>query len=100
VATHITSDSTLGTEVNQNGSVYSISGGTRPEGAQNLFHSFGRFNVGTNDTAHFVSGAGVNNIIGRVTGGEASIIDGMLEAGANLFLSARAERIVKKDWSR
>lgn len=86
VATHITPDGTLGTEVSQNGTIYSIAGGTRPGGAQNLFHSFGQFNVGTGDTARFASHPGVNHIIGRVTGDAASMIDGMLQADANLFL--------------
>src|SRR5262249_46633266 len=51
-----------------------ITGGSRPlkglEPGPNLFHSFGLFTVGTNDTAKFVntSGAGVQNIIGWVTG--------------------------------
>ena len=86
VPTHITSDGTLGTEVNQSGDLYTIAGGTRPAGGQNLFHSFGQFNVGTGDTANFSSDPGVNNIIGRVTGGAESMIDGTLQSDATLFL--------------
>jgi filamentous hemagglutinin family protein len=72
--------------VNQNGKVQEITGGARPEAGPNLFHSFHRFNVGTGDTAHFIGLPGIENIIGRVTGPEASRIDGTLQADARLFL--------------
>ena len=52
---------------------YDITGGTRPGGADgtNLFHSFGDFNVPTNNIANFLndSGLATSNILGRVTGG-------------------------------
>lgn len=86
VITSMTPDGTLGTEIMQNGHVYEISGGARPENGSNLFHSFDRFNLGTGDTAHFLGPQGVDNIIGRVTGGAASMIDGRLQADATLFL--------------
>ena len=41
----------LGTQVNQFGNVYDITGGT-PRGT-NLFHSFGTLNVGAGDIANF-----------------------------------------------
>lgn len=84
--TTITSDGTLGTRVNQNGNVYEITGGAQPAGGANRFHSFNRFDVGTGDIAHFIGGVGIDNIIGRVTGGDMSIIDGVLQSDANLFL--------------
>jgi len=86
VTTTITPDSTLGTEVTHNAKVHEITGGTRPETGPNLFHSFDRFHVGTGDTAHFIGQPGIENIIGRVTGPEASRIDGTLQADASLFL--------------
>ena len=46
-------DGTLGTVVTQSGTVHTITGGTRPGNGPNLFHSFDRFSVGTNDTARF-----------------------------------------------
>ncbi len=55
----------------------------------NLFHSFGTFNVQTNENAIFSGPTGIQNIIGRVTGGELSSIDGGIVSeisGANLFL--------------
>jgi filamentous hemagglutinin family protein len=55
----------------------------------NLFHSFGLFNVHTGESANFTGPSSINNIIGRVTGGQKSTIDGKISseiAGANLFL--------------
>ncbi len=86
VTTNITPDGTLGTAVTQEGSVYDITGGTRPGDGPNLFHSFDRFRVGTNDTARFAGQPGVDNIISRVTGGAESMIDGHLASEATLFL--------------
>ncbi len=54
----------------------------------NLFHSFERFNVDVGTTVLFQD-SGVNNIFGRVTGGEISQILGTLGisgGNANLFL--------------
>src|SRR3954447_25373018 len=56
---------------------------------RNLFHSFSSFNVGQGQTATFSGPAPVNNIIGRVTGGQTSQVDGQVAStipGANLFL--------------
>src|SRR5215510_10313704 len=89
VRTAITPDGTLGTAVTQRGNVYSITGGSRPGQGPNLFHSFDRFSVGTNDTAHFDGPTGIENILSRVTGGQQSVIDGRLQStilGANLYL--------------
>jgi len=86
-ASHITSDGTMGTVINQVGNVYNIDGGTIK--GSNLFDSFGLFNVGTGDTASFNGPSGIVNIIGRVTGGQQSTIDGKLQStinGANLYL--------------
>ena len=87
----ITSDGTLGTKVTQQGRVHTITGGTRPKGGPNLFHSFDRFDVGTGDTARFTAAnpQGIENILSRVTGGQRSHIDGRIQsdiAGANVFL--------------
>ncbi len=86
-ASSITSDGTMGTLINQAGNIYNIDGGTI-KGA-NQFQSFGFFSVGMGDIASFNGPVGIENIIGRVTGGEQSIIDGRVRstiAGANLFL--------------
>ena len=88
----------LGTQVNLStpphpGTVqYDITGGTRPGGGTNLFHSFGDFNVPTNTIANFLndSGLATSNILGRVTGGDISNIFGTIQTtgfgNANLFL--------------
>jgi filamentous hemagglutinin family protein len=90
VPSAITSDNTLGTTVTQNGRVYTITGGTRPGDGPNLFHSFERFSVGTNDTARFTDPqTGIENILSRVTGRERSMINGLLQSTipeANLYL--------------
>jgi filamentous hemagglutinin family protein len=58
----------------------------------NLFHSFGDFNVPTNNIANFLndSGLATSNILGRVTGGNPSTIFGTIQTtgfgNANLFL--------------
>ncbi|NJN20361.1 MAG: filamentous hemagglutinin N-terminal domain-containing protein [Leptolyngbya sp. RL_3_1] len=67
-----------------------ITGGTQDQSG-NLFHSFSRFSVGAGDTAFFDLGVGVadiDNVITRVTGGVASVIDGQIQVNgtANLFL--------------
>src|SRR5687767_7931846 len=71
---------------------FNITGGTRPSGGTNLFHSFGEFNVPSNTTANFLNNTGLptSNILGRVTGGNLSSIYGTIQTtgfgGANLFL--------------
>jgi filamentous hemagglutinin family protein len=82
---------------------YNITGGTRPGGGANLFHSFGDFGVPTNNIANFLNGVSfdlagnqldpglpTSNILGRVTGGNISNIFGTLQTSgfgnANLFL--------------
>ena len=91
VTTTITS-SGLNTQVNQVGNASIITGGTRPRGSPNLFHSFGDFSIGGGDLANFLNDTGLptSNILGRVTGGTTSNIDGTIQTtgfgNANLFL--------------
>ena len=71
---------------------YNITGGMRPGGGTNLYHSFGNFNVPTNNIANFLNNSGLptSNILGRITGGNPSTIFGMIQTSgfgnANLFL--------------
>jgi filamentous hemagglutinin family protein len=64
-----------------------IQGGTQTGG--NLFHQFQQFGLSTGQTATFQVNPSVGNIFGRVTGGQASVINGLLQVtggNANLFL--------------
>ncbi len=91
VTTNITS-SGLNTQVNQVGNSSNITGGTRPGNGPNLFHSFGNFSLGGGDLANFLNNTGLptSNILGRVTGGNISNIEGTIQTtgfgSANLFL--------------
>jgi filamentous hemagglutinin family protein len=83
----------LGTVVNQpSAGVYDITGGTRPGGGTNLYHSFGDFSLDTGQSGNFLNDSGLptTNILGRVTGGNPSNIFGTINTmdfpGANLFL--------------
>jgi filamentous hemagglutinin family protein len=95
----VTADGTLGTTVTPSGATtYTITGG-QFQGSTTLLQSFGDFSLpNTTDTAHFDLGNasyggaanGVNVVIGRVTGGNLSTINGQIRlTGGNapdLFL--------------
>ncbi|MGK7920948.1 MAG: filamentous hemagglutinin N-terminal domain-containing protein, partial [Trichodesmium sp.] len=75
------------TTVTPQGNEFNIEGGTR-SGA-NLFHSFDQFNVNSGQTANFLTTPDTSNILGRVTGGNASYINGLIQViggNSNLFL--------------
>ncbi len=75
------------TSVILNGDRYDISGGT--QAGSNLFQSFQRFGLSATETAHFLANPQIQNILGRVVGGEASVINGQIQvtgSNANLFL--------------
>ena len=75
------------TVVNQNGNTLNINGGT--QNGNNLFHSFEKFGVNKGQTANFISQPEIKNILGRVTGGDASVINGLIKvtgSNANLYL--------------
>ncbi|MBF0625999.1 MAG: filamentous hemagglutinin N-terminal domain-containing protein, partial [Magnetococcales bacterium] len=70
------------------GGVFTIPQQAGVTAGQNLFHSFGKFNLYWNETANF-TGSSVANVISRVTGGSYSAIDGTIRSsipGANLYL--------------
>ncbi|MDB9315453.1 CHAT domain-containing protein [Spirulina sp. CS-785/01] len=78
-----------GTTIQQNGQEYIIQGGTYSEDQVNLFHSFSQFGLDAGDVANFLSNSDVQNILGRVTGGQRSLINGQLQvtgSNANLYL--------------
>jgi filamentous hemagglutinin family protein len=85
----ITLDGSLGPRAPLTGPHYRIGAELGQLRGGNLFHSFGEFNVPTGGSATFTGPNTIANIVGRVTGGQPSAIDGVLRseiAGANLFL--------------
>ncbi len=85
----VTLDGTLGQAGPLAGPNYQITPELGRQVGGNLFHSFGQFSIHTGESATFSGPNSVNNIIGRVTGGEVSFLDGPLRSsipGANLYL--------------
>ncbi len=77
------------TLINQTGNQFDISGGTRSRNGENLFQSFQRLGLDAGQVANFLATPDLRNILGRVTGGEASLINGVIQvtgSNANLFL--------------
>ncbi|MBD1902947.1 CHAT domain-containing protein [Trichocoleus sp. DQ-A3] len=80
---------TTNTIVNTNGNSFDITGGKTSSNGANLFHSFSEFGLNANQVANFLSNQNIKNILGRVTGGNPSIINGLLQVtngNSNLFL--------------
>ncbi|HIK31167.1 MAG TPA: filamentous hemagglutinin N-terminal domain-containing protein, partial [Oscillatoriales cyanobacterium M4454_W2019_049] len=78
-----------GTIVTPDGNRYDISGGQLSEDGRNLFQSFHEFGLQRGEVANFLSNPTIDNILGRVTGGNASYIDGLIQVSggnSNLFL--------------
>ncbi|MEM9246963.1 MAG: filamentous hemagglutinin N-terminal domain-containing protein, partial [Cyanobacteria bacterium P01_F01_bin.153] len=79
----------LNTGVIRQGDRFIIQGGQLSGDGSNLFHGFERFNVPTGQTADFQATPQLQNILGRISGGEPSVIDGTLQitgGDPNLFL--------------
>ena len=89
-AQNITTDGSLGAKVTLAGPSYPITADLGKQVGGNLFHSFGVFGLNKGESATFSGPATVTNVIGRVTGGTASSINGKIDssslAGANLYL--------------
>ncbi|MDY6784398.1 MAG: CHAT domain-containing protein [Cyanobacteriota bacterium] len=78
-----------GTLVTPNGNRIDISGGSLSGDRTNLFHSFGQFGLSDSQIANFLSTPQIQNILGRITGGEPSIINGLIQitgGNSNLYL--------------
>lgn len=78
----IITDGTLGSmgKKTLQGPNYDISAEYGRQSGKNLFHSFQEFNIHSGESAAFYGPASVQNIITRVTGGNASQIDGVLSS--------------------
>ena len=85
----ITFDGTLGPKVELKSDIkgnYSIEANFGEKFGNNLFHSFDKFNIEKGNSAIFSGPDHIANIIGRITGGKNSVIDGTLVSNANLYL--------------
>ncbi|MEQ8540539.1 MAG: filamentous hemagglutinin N-terminal domain-containing protein, partial [Coleofasciculus sp. D1-CHI-01] len=78
-----------GTTVTQNGTQYDIDGGSVSGDGSNLFQSFDQFGLDANQIANFLANPNLENILSRVTGGNASVINGLIQVTGgtpNLYL--------------
>ena len=88
-AQHITVDGRLSPAQTLVGPNYWIGANLGRQVGGNLFHSFGQLGLATDESAIFTGPPTVTNLIGRVTGGTTSWIDGKIQsniAGANVYL--------------
>ena len=85
----VATDGTMGRQVTLRGGNIEIGADLGQQRGGNLFHSFRKFNVETKGRVAFTGPDSVKNVIGRVTGGEVSSIDGTLAStipDADLYL--------------
>lgn len=78
-----------GTSITIDGNDLTVDGGTLSGDRANLFHSFEKFGLNAEQTVTFLSNPQIRNIVGRVIGGEASIVDGLIRVvggNSNLVL--------------
>ncbi|MEG4215673.1 two-partner secretion domain-containing protein, partial [Microcoleus sp. Pol14C4] len=78
-----------GTVVTPSGNRYDINGGSLSGDGANLFHSFGQFGLNEGQIANFLTNSAIQNILARIAGGEASLINGLITVtggNSNLFL--------------
>ncbi|MEQ9626271.1 CHAT domain-containing protein [Coleofasciculus chthonoplastes] len=78
-----------GTIIDQQGNIHNINGGSLSSDEANLFHSFQEFDLDAGEIANFLANPNLNNIFGRVMGGNPSLINGLIQVtggNANLYL--------------
>jgi filamentous hemagglutinin family protein len=88
-AQHITIDGRFAPAQTLVGPNYAIGANLGKQVGSNLFHSFGQFGLAAGESATFSGPGTINNVIGRVTGGTVSSINGTIGStitGANLYL--------------
>ncbi|MBD2448126.1 CHAT domain-containing protein [Nostoc sp. FACHB-152] len=89
-------------QVHINGNIYDITGGYLSGDGANLFHSLSQFGLNQNEIANFVSKPNIQNILTRVNGGNASIINGLIQVtggNSNLYLMNSAGIVFGKNAS-
>jgi len=77
------------TLVNQNGNLFTITGGELSSDSQNLFHKFPQFNLYLNEIIDFKTNPNLTNLVVGVNGGNPSFIDGLIRltgSNANFLL--------------
>ncbi|NER36127.1 MAG: CHAT domain-containing protein [Oscillatoria sp. SIO1A7] len=85
----IVPDGSTETIIQGNGNLINISGETLSGDGGNLFHSFEQFDLRRNQVANFISRPDIRNIIGSISSGDASVINGIIQVtggNSNLFL--------------
>ncbi len=90
------------TTITVDGNQYNITGGTLSGDGGNLFHSFQKFGLSNGEIANFLSTPQIRNILSRVVGGDASVINGLIQltgGNSNLFLLNPAGIIFGQDAS-
>jgi filamentous hemagglutinin family protein len=90
------------TIVTPNGNQFDIQGGSFSEDGSNLFHDFEQFGLNSGQTANFWSTPQIQNILGRVIGGNPSLINGLIQViggNSNLYLMNPAGIIFGSDAS-
>ncbi len=89
-----------GTIITPDGNRIDISGGSLSGDGKNLFHSFQQFGLDANQIANFLANPNLNNILGRVVGGDASVINGLIQVtggNPNLYIMNPAGMIFGAD---
>ena len=85
----VTTDGTLGARVNLTGPNFLVAPGLGRISGANLFHSFSTLTIRSGQSVNFLADGTLQNVIARVTGGQASSIDGQIRSGTanvNVFL--------------
>ncbi|MBZ8180768.1 CHAT domain-containing protein [Oscillatoria salina] len=82
-------DDGTGTIVTIDGNRFEITGGSLSSDGGNLFHSFEQFGLSSEQIANFLAQPEIRNVLGRVVGGDPSLINGLIQltgSNANLYL--------------
>jgi filamentous hemagglutinin family protein len=88
VAAEVVFDGSLGPALSLPGPDFAVEASLGQQQGGNLFHSFERFNLFAGEIATFSGPDSVNNVISRVTGGQASMINGTFRStipGADVY---------------
>ncbi|PNW55966.1 UNVERIFIED_CONTAM: hypothetical protein BEN50_08550 [Euhalothece sp. KZN 001] len=87
--TIVPADDGTGTIITRDGKRITIDGGSLSQNGENLFHSFQEFGLSPEQIANFLANPQLQNILSRVTGGNPSVIRGLIEVSGgnpNLYL--------------